>query len=134
MATERRGDWAQQQSNGHVIALGICFGGPYALRLAADGRVEGVVAWHGTRMEEHLERANEIRCPLRLHFGDADPVTPPDVIEAIRGAFASHSDISIVMHPGAEHGFSHDGRAYDARACRASLDAVGELLASVTDS
>jgi carboxymethylenebutenolidase len=121
-------DWARAGANGRVVGLGICFGGPFVMRFAAERRLDGVVTWHGSRMEDHLERAGEIECPLRLHFGDADPITPPEVIEKIRGLFAAHPDASIVVHPGADHGFSHDGRAYDARACRAGLDAVGELL------
>ena len=121
-------DWARAQGNGRVVGVGICFGGPFVLRFAAEGRLDGVVTWHGSRMEEHLKRADEIRCPLRLHFGDADPVSPPEVIDAIRSAFASHPDVSIVVHPGADHGFSHDGGSYEPSACRAGLDAVGELL------
>jgi carboxymethylenebutenolidase len=124
-------DWAAQHSSGKLVGLGICFGGPVVLRYAAEGRLAGVVTWHGSRMENHLERASNIACPLRMHFGDADPVTPPDVIDKIRAAFASHPDVSIVIHPGAEHGFSHDGAAYDAAACRASLDATGELLTAL---
>ena len=121
-------DWARSHGNGRVIGLGICFGGPFVLRFAAERRLDGVVTWHGSRMQDHLGRAGSITCPLRLHFGDADPITPPDVIEAIRAAFASHPDLAIAVHPGADHGFSHDGPAYDATACRAGLDAVGELL------
>jgi carboxymethylenebutenolidase len=122
-------DWARREGNGRVVGLGICFGGPFVLRLAAEGRLDGVVTWHGSRMEQHLGGADRIRCPLRLHFGDADPVTPPAAIEAIGAAFRSHPDVRIVVHPGADHGFSHDGSAYDPAACRAGLDAVDELLA-----
>ena len=122
-------DWARARGNGRVLGLGICFGGPFVLRFAAEHRLDGVVTWHGSRMQDHLERASEIVCPLRLHFGAADAITPPDVIDRIRSTFASHPDVSIVVHPGAEHGFSHDGRAFDARACRAGLDSLGELLA-----
>lgn len=121
-------EWARARSNGRVIGLGICFGGPFVLRFAAERRLEGVVTWHGSRMEDHLERASEIVCPLRLHFGSADPITPPDAIEKIRRVFASHPDLSIVVHPGLEHGFSHDGATYDAKACRAGLDSLVELL------
>jgi carboxymethylenebutenolidase len=121
-------DWAKQEGSGRVVGLGICFGGPFVLRLAAEGLLDGVVTWHGSRMEQHLERAGDVACPLRLHFGDADPVTPPEAIDAIRGAFAAHPDVSIVVHPGASHGFSHDGAAYDPAACRAGLAAVGELI------
>jgi len=87
-----------------------------------------VVTWHGSRLQEHLQRAGDITCPLRLHFGDADPITPPEVIEAVRSAFASHPDVDLVVHRGADHGFSHDGASFDANACRAGLDAVAELL------
>jgi carboxymethylenebutenolidase len=121
-------EWARRKGSSRVVGLGICFGGPFVLRLAAEGRLDGVVTWHGSRMEQHLERAGEITCPLRLHFGDADPVSPPAAIEAIRTAFASHPDVAIVVHPGAAHGFSHDGPAYDPKACRAGLDAVAELI------
>lgn len=121
--------WAKREGNGRVVGLGICFGGPYVLRLAAEGLLHGVVTWHGSRMEQHLERAGDVTCPLRLHFGGADPVTPPEAIDAIRAAFAAHPDVSIVIHPGANHGFSHEGDAFDPTACRAGLDAVEELLA-----
>jgi len=121
-------DWARARAGGRLVGLGICFGGPFVMRFAAERKLDGVVTWHGSRMEDHLERAARIVCPLRLHFGGADPITPPDVIEKIRSVFASHPDVSIVVHPGADHGFSHDGRAYDADACRSGLDAVGELL------
>lgn len=123
-------DWARAQSNGRVIGVGICFGGPFVLRFAAEGRLAGGVTWHGSRLQNHLDQASDITCPLRFHFGEVDPVSPPEVIEAVRTAFASHPDISIVVHPGASHGFSHDGAAYDENACRAGLDAVGELLTS----
>lgn len=121
-------EWARAQGAGRVIGLGICFGGPFVLRLAAERRLDGTVTWHGSRMEDHLERAGEIVCPLRLHFGEADPITPPAVIDKIRSAFAAHPDAVLAVHPGAVHGFSHDGGAFDAKACRAGLDAVAELL------
>jgi len=122
-------DWTAERCDGRIVGLGICFGGPFVLRFAAEGRLRGAVTWHGSRLQEHLERAPEITCPLRLHFGDADPITPPEVIEAVRGAFADHPDVRVVVHPGADHGFSHDGASFDERACRAGLDAVAELVA-----
>jgi carboxymethylenebutenolidase len=120
--------WTRERCNGRVAGLGICFGGPFVLRFAGQGDLDGVVTWHGSRMENFLKRARETTCPLRLHFGADDPITPPAAIEAIREAFAGHPDASIVVHPGAVHGFSHDGDAYDEGACKAGLDAVDEIL------
>ena len=121
-------EWTRAHSSGRVVALGICFGGPFVLRLAGLGRIAGGVTWHGSRMEGYLDRAATTTCPLRLHFGEADPITPPAAIAKIREAFAAHGDLSIVVHPGAVHGFSHDGAAYDEKACRAGLEATEELL------
>jgi len=120
--------WTRNRCNGPVIGLGICFGGPFMLRFAAEGILDGAVTWHGSRMQNFLARAAEIRCPLRLHFGADDPVSPPEAIAEIRTALRDHPDLEIVVHPGVVHGYSHDGSAYDEKACQAGLDAVEELL------
>jgi len=127
-------DWTRKHCNGRVAGLGICFGGPFVLRFAGEGVLDGVITWHGSRMQNFLKRAEETTCPLRLHFGEDDPVTPPAAIVAIRQAFATHPDVSIVVHPGAVHGFSHDGPAYDAVACQAGLDATAEILTLLRNS
>jgi carboxymethylenebutenolidase len=121
---------ARRDGADRVIALGICFGGYYALRLAAGGLVDGVVTWHGSRMEHALAEAGSVTCPLRLHFGEADPITPRAVIDAVREAFAGHPDVDVVVHPDADHGYSHDGPAWDPAASRAGLEAVVELTGS----
>jgi carboxymethylenebutenolidase len=122
--------WTRQEASGRrVVALGICLGGPFALVAAADGLVDGVVTWHGTRMEVFLERASEMRCPMRHHFGAEDPFSPPEAVEAVRKAFEGRESAEIVVHEGASHGFSQRGlaRAYHERAERAAMDAVREL-------
>ena len=113
-----------------MVALGICFGGPYALLAAADGAVDGVVAWHGTRMEDHIGRAAEMRCPMRLHFGAVDPFVPAKAVDALRHAFAGRADVRFLVHPSATHGFSHRAapNAYDAPAERAALASLRELV------
>ena len=124
-------DWMRQRCNGRVAGLGICFGGPVVLVAAGQGALEGVITWHGSRMENYLDRADRISCPLRFHFGSADPVTPPEAIEKIRAAFAAHKDVSFVLHPGLEHGFSHEGSTYDPGAARAGVDDTRALLAAI---
>ncbi len=124
-------DWTRERCNGRVAGLGICFGGPVVLVAAGEGTLDGVIAWHGSRMEGFLDRAAEIRCPVRFHFGAADPVTPPEVIEKIRAAFADHPDASFVIHPDAVHGFSHDGAHFDPVAAQSGVDDTRTLLASL---
>lgn len=127
-------DWARAEAGGRpVVVLGICFGGPFALLAAADGLASGVVTWHGTWMDQALGRASEMRCPMRLHFGDRDPFVPAEVVSAVQAAFADRPDVRIVVHEGATHGFSHRGavKAYDERAERAGMESVRELIREV---
>jgi carboxymethylenebutenolidase len=127
-------DWARGSGGCQsVVALGICFGGPFALLAAADGAVSGVVTWHGTWMERHLDRAGHVRCPMRLHFGSADPFVPREAVETVRAAFAGRPDVRVLVHDGATHGFSHRAapQAYDQAAERAGMDSVRELVAEV---
>jgi carboxymethylenebutenolidase len=121
-------EWARAQASS-VVMLGICVGGPFALFAAAEGLVAGGATWHGTGMEHHLERAADIRCPLRLHFGDADPFVPPSAVERVRSAFAHHADVEVVVHAGATHGFSHReaARAHDPAAERSALESLRAL-------
>jgi len=124
-------DWARGQVPGSpVVMLGICFGGPFALQAAADGAVDAVVTWHGSRMENHLERVAEMRCPMHHHIGAVDPVVPPAALEQLRAAFAGRPDVRLFVHEGATHGFSHRAapQAYETRAEQAGMASVRELV------
>lgn len=123
--------WARDQADGRpVVLLGICLGGPFALLAAADGLVSGVVTWHGGRMEQYVDRAAEMRCPMRLHFGGADPFVSMQAVDAVRAAFAGRADVRVFVHEGATHGFSHPGspQSYDPRAERAGMASLRELV------
>lgn len=124
-------DWARAKNSGQaIVLLGICFGGSFALLAAADGLVDGVVTWHGTRMDQSVERAAEMRCPMRLHFGAEDPFVPAETVETLRRAFADRPEVRIVVHEGATHGYSHRAApAFHARAEQAGMYAARELVA-----
>jgi carboxymethylenebutenolidase len=131
--TDVRGviQWTRENCNGRVVGLGICFGGPFVTTAAGEANLDGMVTWHGSRMENFLSGASGIVCPLRFHFGAADPITPPEAITAIREAFADHPDATIVVHPDLEHGFSHEGRTHDPTAAKAGVEATRALLESL---
>jgi carboxymethylenebutenolidase len=118
------------RSSGEVVGLGICMGGAFIMNAAADGLLAGAACWHGSRLSNYLDRVADIRCPFELDFGNEDPVVPPDQLEAIVKAFADAPNVTIRIHEGAGHGFSHTGwRAYRADAAAAGRAAVGRLLA-----
>jgi len=119
---------AQPRCNGRVIALGICFGGPFCLLAAADGLIDGVVTWHGSAMHNFVDRASDMRCPMVHHVGGADSLVPAEAVEQIRMAFAQHNNVDIVVHDGAGHGFSHAGPAFLESAERAGMASARDLL------
>lgn len=122
--------FARSESPGGVVAVGICFGGVFALTAAADGLVDAVATWHAGRVEQILGRAAQMRVPLRLHFGAVDPIVPMSAVDLIRAAFADRNDVDVVVHEGATHGFSHPtAAAFNAPAEAAAMNAVRELLA-----
>jgi dienelactone hydrolase len=122
-------EWARTQHGvDRVIALGICFGGSYVLRAAADGLVDGFVTWHGSRMEAAVHRAPDVKCRARLHFGSIDPIVPKAALDVLREAFSEMDHVQMFVHEGVNHGFSHrTGRAFDAGAERAGMESLREL-------
>jgi carboxymethylenebutenolidase len=119
-------------SSGRIALLGICFGGPFCFLAAQDGRADAVVTWHGSRLDQYLERAGAMTCQMKLHFGEVDPVVPLEAVERVRAAFARRTDVEIVVHPGATHGFSARGAAaYDRSAERAAMEAARAVLADL---
>jgi carboxymethylenebutenolidase len=105
---------ADAVATAHV--MGFCMGGMQTLKAAATGRFARAVAfygmirvppdWRGAKLREPLASAGDA-CPTLAIFGDADPFTPPDDIDALRAAWRDRSDCEIVVYPGAEHGFVH---------------------------
>jgi carboxymethylenebutenolidase len=104
----------------HVSGLGVmgfCLGGAYSLKAAATGRFERAVAFYGMvrtpkqwadgGQRDALESAGS-GCPTLAIFGEADPWTPPEDVEALRGLWAGQAEHKVVVYRGAEHAFVHD--------------------------
>ena len=102
---------------GTVSVIGFCLGGTYALKAAASGRFERAVAfygmirtpemWAGGGQRDALEVVANA-CPTLAIFGEIDPYTPADDIDALRRAWAGQRDHKVVVYRGAEHAFAHD--------------------------
>ncbi len=126
-------EWVRPRCNGRVIGLGICFGGPVVLDLAASGALAGLVTWHGSRMDQFLDRVQEIDCPIRMQFGGADPMTPSETIANIESACSGSTDVRFVVHPGLDHGYTLRGEHFDAEALAVDLGVTRELLRRAAD-
>jgi carboxymethylenebutenolidase len=93
------------QPDGNVGVVGYCWGGTVAFLSWARLRLPAV-SYYGARTVPFLahERSN---APLMLHFGEQDPLIPPEAVAAHRDALP---DAKIHVWP-AGHGFNCDQRA-----------------------
>ncbi|HLK85429.1 MAG TPA: dienelactone hydrolase family protein [Candidatus Binataceae bacterium] len=109
-----RGLRAMDECNGRVGAVGFCLGGMLAYLTAARCNIDAAVSYYGVGIEERLNEAGAIRCPIALHFGERDGLVPAAAREAIAAAFADREQVEIYLYPGADHAFSNSSRpSYD---------------------
>ena len=97
---------------GKVGIVGYCWGGFVVWMAAArvDGLAAAVSYYGGGVLENAGERP---RCPVMLHFGERDGISPPEGIARFRGA---HPDLAVHVYP-ADHGFDCEPRASHDAAC-----------------
>ncbi|MDZ3822867.1 MAG: dienelactone hydrolase family protein [Pseudoxanthomonas sp.] len=93
-------------SAGRIAAVGYCWGGTVAF-LACTRLAMPAVDYYGGRSLPFL--GERPRAPLLLHFGERDPLIPPEDVERHRQALAG-TDATIHVYP-AGHGFNCDRRA-----------------------
>jgi len=118
--------------NGRVVILGFCLGGKLAYLTAANHTVNAAVAFYGGGIAEHLDLAKTIRCPLLMHFGEADEMISAEQVESIRAAFSGHKEVEIEVYPGVGHAFyNHTRASYNASAAELAHQKTLEFLKRV---
>jgi carboxymethylenebutenolidase len=88
-----------------VAAVGFCWGGTVAF-LANTRMGIPAVSYYGGRTVPFLKERP--KAPLMMHFGENDPLIPPEDVAATREALPT---AEIHVWPGAGHGFNCDQRA-----------------------
>ena len=85
--------------------MGYCWGGALADLAACKCGLDAAVAYYGGRASAWLEL--KPKCPILYHFGELDPLIPPEVVGQIRDG---RSDGVFHVYPQAGHGFNCDER------------------------
>jgi carboxymethylenebutenolidase len=99
---------------GKVGALGFCLGGKLAYLAAAKSGVDCAVCYYGVGIEQSLDLAPRIKCPVVMHFAEKDQYVPMTAVEKVKKTFARRSEIEIYVYPGVDHGFNRKtGVHYD---------------------
>jgi carboxymethylenebutenolidase len=100
-----------------IASVGYCFGGRLSYHTAANGLVDAAVCYYGGGIQNSLDRADQIKVPVVMHFGSADSHIPLDAVKTIAEKFESNEAVEIHVYEGAEHGFNCNHRAsYNQRA------------------
>ncbi len=89
---------------GRVAAVGFCWGGSLAWLAATRLEPAAAVCYYGGQIVQFKDERP--RCPVLLHFGETDPIIPPENVDRIR---AAQPEVAIHTYP-AGHGFHCDAR------------------------
>ena len=69
------------------------------------------VSFYGVGIEETLDEADGLSCPLLLHFAGADGFVPPEAVTAIEERLGGRKDVEVHVYPGVDHAFYNRDRA-----------------------
>lgn len=107
------------ESTGKVGAVGFCWGGGYANRLAAAGTaLAASVPYYGSQLP--AEEVPEITAPLCLHYAGLDTRINAGIDAYEAALTANNKTYEIYMYEGAGHAFNNDANA--ARYNKAAAD------------
>lgn len=92
--------------SGQVGSLGFCMGGLLSFVAAAQAGVDSAVCYYGGGIHQHLDKVDDIMCPMLFHFAEKDGYIPASAVTAVRKAMKGRSNVRIVVHPNVDHGFN----------------------------
>ena len=74
---------ARTECTGKVASLGYCMGGLLSYLSAAGTGVDAAVCYYAGSIENHLEQADKVHCPILFHFAEKDHYISPAALKAV---------------------------------------------------
>jgi dienelactone hydrolase len=123
-----------------IGVIGYCFGGMVALDMARAGEdLKAVATLHAPLSPSGppAQKGTFVPRSVLVQTGGADPMVTKDAVRALEKELkAAGVKVKVITYPGAKHGFTNpaadqagmEGIAYDAKADRASWDALLKYL------
>lgn len=102
------------ECTGRVASLGYCMGGLLSYLSAASAGVDAAVCYYPGSIENRLDQADKVHCPILIHFAEQDHYISAAAVKAVQAQFAGVKNAVIEVYPGVDHGFNCWERpAYD---------------------
>jgi len=95
--------------NGRAVAMGLCYGGPYAILGPKRLGYAAGVSCHGTQMLDYIQELEGISEPVCIIWGDRDHRAPVEVLDAYRGISPRMKSVEVHIFAGVLHGFMMRG-------------------------
>lgn len=117
------------QFNGRAMAMGFCYGGPYAILGPKRLGYAAGVSCHGTRMLDYIGELDGLAAPVCILWGDQDHVAPKEVLDAYRAVPPRQKNVEVHIFPGILHGYMMPhAKAYDGKTRAFSMARALEIL------
>ena len=97
---------ARSECTGKVASLGFCMGGLLSYLSAAHAGVDAAVCYYPGSIENRLDQADKVRCPILFHFAGKDHYILPAAVKAVQARFADMKNAVIEVYPDVDHGFN----------------------------
>jgi len=98
------------ECEGDVGTIGYCLGGKLVVLTAARYDIACAASYYGVGIENCLDEAKNIKCPMVFHFAELDHYAPTEAVGKIQAAFAQRKDVKIHVYPGVDHAFASPER------------------------
>jgi carboxymethylenebutenolidase len=91
--------------NGKALAMGFCYGGPYAILGPKRLGYSAGISCHGSQMLDFAGELEGLDKPVCVIWGDRDHLAPVEVVETYRALSATMEGFETHIVAGAVHGF-----------------------------
>lgn len=100
---------ARADCTGKIGVMGFCLGGKFAYLSAVRHKIDAAVTYYGVQLDQHLDEAANVACPLLMHFAETDHAVPLATVELVQKALTPTGRAEIHVYPGTVHGFNRYG-------------------------
>jgi carboxymethylenebutenolidase len=118
------------QFNGRAIAMGFCYGGPYAILGPKRLGYAAGISCHGTQMLDYIHELEDLSEPVCILWGDRDHRAPDEVLNAYRALASRKKNVELHIFSGVQHGYMMPGipKAFDRQARQFSMTRALAIL------